>query len=147
MSFNSQDTEEEERLYCSAPQNEEDIIWPGSDTEQSAEDLERKRRRYEWHAERFLRGQLPVIQSASLKGPFAQDVSVSCWSFFPPYQNLVGFSAKAILTSHIVGQSLEVSSTEKSAQLVAAGFERYVIYQSKCDETSCRSRDGTFEAK
>lgn len=73
MSFNSYDTEEEERLYCSAPLNEEDIVWAGSDTEQSAEEMERKRLRYECHAKRYLQGYMPVLQSASLKGSFQKD--------------------------------------------------------------------------
>jgi hypothetical protein len=73
MSFNSCDTEEEERPYCSAPQNEEDIIWAGSDAEQSAEERTSKRLRYEHHAQRYIRGHIPVLHSASLTGPFGKD--------------------------------------------------------------------------
>jgi hypothetical protein len=70
ISFDSDNGEDEERLYCSAPQAPEDIIWAGSDTEQSADEIERKRLRYEYHAQRCLRGQLPILLSANLKGSF-----------------------------------------------------------------------------
>lgn len=61
--------DDNEPLYCSAPQNPEDIIWAGSDTEQTPKEIHAKRRRYEEHARRYLRGQLPVLQSARLRGP------------------------------------------------------------------------------
>lgn len=61
--------EDYEPLYCSAPQNSEDIILAGSDTEQTPEEVHEKRLRYEAHAQRYLRGQLPVLQSARLRGP------------------------------------------------------------------------------
>ena len=59
----------DEPLYSSAPQNPEDIIWAGSDTEQTPKEIHAKRRRYEEHARRYLRGQLPVLQSTRLRGP------------------------------------------------------------------------------
>jgi len=78
----SHDNEEDEPLYCSAPQNAENIIWEGSDTEQSPEEIAKKRLRYEYHAERYLRGHLPVLQSASLRGPLGEDW-VNPWRYQP----------------------------------------------------------------
>ncbi|KAF4624666.1 hypothetical protein G7Y89_g13502 [Cudoniella acicularis] len=60
-------------IYCSPAHGPEDIICEGSDTEQSAEDVRKKRLRYENQARRCARGQLPIILSAGLRGPFDRD--------------------------------------------------------------------------
>jgi hypothetical protein len=62
--------QEDEPFYCSPAYTEEDVICSGSDAEETAEEIAQKRARYEHHARRYLRGYLPVLQSASLRGPF-----------------------------------------------------------------------------
>ncbi|PSS22232.1 hypothetical protein M430DRAFT_57582 [Amorphotheca resinae ATCC 22711] len=79
---NPSDPEDEEPLYCAAPQNPEDIIWEGSDTEQTPQEIYEKRLRYENYARRYLRGQLPVLQSASLRGPLDKEW-VNPWRYHP----------------------------------------------------------------
>lgn len=50
-----------------------DIVCPGSDTEDTPEELDRKRHRYEEIAQRCTKGYIPTILSASLKGPFSKE--------------------------------------------------------------------------
>jgi hypothetical protein len=80
--FDSYGTEDDEPLYCAAPQEPEDIIWPGSDIEQSQQEIDEKRLRYEKHAWRYLRGQPPVLQSASLRGPLDKNWT-NPWRYRP----------------------------------------------------------------
>lgn len=61
-----------EPLYYSAPHNPDDVVWAGSDTEQTPQEIQEKRLRYESHARRYLRGHLPVLQSARLRGPLGE---------------------------------------------------------------------------
>jgi hypothetical protein len=78
------DDGQEEELYSSAPQNPEDIIWAGSDTEETPEELRQKRRRYERSARSYLCGHRPVILSASLRGPLeAGSGWVNPWRYAP----------------------------------------------------------------
>jgi hypothetical protein len=65
--------EEEEQLYCSGPQDPEGVICDGSDAEHTAEEIAKKRRRYEEIGRRYLHGHRPLIQSASLRGPLSQE--------------------------------------------------------------------------
>jgi hypothetical protein len=71
--------QEDEPFYCSPAYAKEDVIWPGSDSEETAEETERKRLRYEHHAKRYLRGHLPVLQSAALRGPLSGWVNPWRW--------------------------------------------------------------------
>ena len=54
-------------------QDEEDIICEGSDAEQTPQEIEGKVLRYKQQARRCLDGKLPVLQSASLRGPLERD--------------------------------------------------------------------------
>lgn len=77
------DLEDEEiALYASAPHNVEDILCEGSDAEQSPDEIDRKRLRYEHHARRYLQGRMPIIQSASLRGPLGAGW-VNPWRYRP----------------------------------------------------------------
>ncbi|RAL67022.1 hypothetical protein DID88_007802 [Monilinia fructigena] len=71
LSFDSDN--DDEPLYFTPTHEPEDLICEGSDTEANAKAIIRKRQRYEKCAERVLRGQLPIIQSAQLRGPFYKD--------------------------------------------------------------------------
>lgn len=83
-SYSMRNEEQKEQLYCSGPQNPEDVICEGSDTEQTAEEIAKKRRRYEEVARRYLCGRRPQIQSASLRGPFNQESGwVNPWRYRP----------------------------------------------------------------
>lgn len=72
----------EEPLYRSAPQNPKDIVCEGSDAEQTPAEIERKRGRYEYHAQRIREGKMPMIQSASLRGPL-EEGWVNPWRYRP----------------------------------------------------------------
>lgn len=50
-----------------------DIVCLGSDAEETPEERQLKRERYEMEAQRIARGRLPVLQSARLQGPFSKD--------------------------------------------------------------------------
>jgi hypothetical protein len=67
----STEEQEDEPFYCSPDCAEEDVIWPGSDSEETAEENEQRRLRYEHHARRYMQGHLPVLQSAALRGPLS----------------------------------------------------------------------------
>ena len=69
----SHDRDYDESLYTSAPQDPEDIIWAGSDSEQTPQEIYKKRLRYEKHARRYLQGHLPVLHSATLRGPLNKE--------------------------------------------------------------------------
>ncbi|KAI9650769.1 hypothetical protein NHQ30_000799 [Ciborinia camelliae] len=64
---------DDEPIYFTPTYEPEDLICEGSDTEANPRVIIEKRRRYEQCAERLLRGQLPVIESARLRGPFHKD--------------------------------------------------------------------------
>ncbi|PVH84165.1 hypothetical protein DL98DRAFT_569162 [Cadophora sp. DSE1049] len=68
-SYISED-QDEEPYHCSPAYDEQDIVCLGSDSEETAEEIARKRQRYEAEAQRCIKGKLPILQSASLKGPF-----------------------------------------------------------------------------
>lgn len=63
----------EEALHFSPFVPPEDIICEGSDAEQSPKTIEQKHRRYEYYASLYMRGKLPIIQSASLRGPLDKE--------------------------------------------------------------------------
>jgi hypothetical protein len=81
ISRNSGDADYE-GLYISAPQQPEDILCEGSDTECSPQEVERKRLRYEYNARRYLQGHAPILQSASLRGPLG-DGWINPWRYRP----------------------------------------------------------------
>ena len=64
--------EQEEQLYCAAPQDSDKLICEGSDAEQTALEIRKKRWRYEETGRRFLSGHRHIIQSAILHGPLSQ---------------------------------------------------------------------------
>ena len=68
-SFISED-QDEEPYHCSPAYEEQDIVCLGSDSEETAEETARKHQRYEAEAQRCRKGKLPILQPASLKGPF-----------------------------------------------------------------------------
>ncbi|RFU35106.1 hypothetical protein B7463_g1260, partial [Scytalidium lignicola] len=65
--------EADEPLHCSAFVKPEDIICEGSDAEQSPKTIKEKHQRYEYYASLYLQGKLPIIQSASLRGPLDKE--------------------------------------------------------------------------
>lgn len=73
LSSNSDNDNDDEPIYFTPTHEPEDLICEGSDAEANAKAIIRKRQRYEKCAERVLRGQLPIIQSAQLRGPFNKD--------------------------------------------------------------------------
>lgn len=73
MSGRSFTSDDDEPLYFTPTYKPEDLICEGSDTEANPRAIVEKQRRYEQCAERVLRGQLPIIQSAALRGPFYKD--------------------------------------------------------------------------
>ena len=76
--------EQKEQIYCSPPQDLEDIVCDGSDAEQTAEQIIAKRRRYEEIGRKYLSGSRPLIQSASLRGPLDRESGwVNPWRFLP----------------------------------------------------------------
>ncbi|ESZ95659.1 hypothetical protein SBOR_3960 [Sclerotinia borealis F-4128] len=64
---------DDEPIYFTPTYKSEDLICEGSDTEANPRAIIEKRRRYEQCAERVLRGQLPIIETARLRGPFYKD--------------------------------------------------------------------------
>ena len=78
----STEEEEDEPFYGSPACADRDVIWPGSDSEQTLEEIEQKRSRYEYHARRYLRGYQPVLQSATLRGPLSGWINP--WRWVPP---------------------------------------------------------------
>ncbi|KAH7346552.1 hypothetical protein BKA65DRAFT_279266 [Rhexocercosporidium sp. MPI-PUGE-AT-0058] len=76
------DDQDEEPYHCTPAYDEEDIVCLGSDTEEAAEEIAKKHRRYEVEAQRCNKGQLPILQSASLKGPF-ETGWVNPWRYRP----------------------------------------------------------------
>jgi hypothetical protein len=83
-SWNSRSSDHDEPFYCSPVCLPEDIICAGSDTEETPEETQRKHLRYEQQSQRFMRGHLPVLQSASLRGPFSKETGwVNPWRYRP----------------------------------------------------------------
>jgi hypothetical protein len=60
---------EDEPYHCSPTFTSDDIVCLGSDTEETPEETQKKRIRYENQAQRCTAGHLPVLLSASLRGP------------------------------------------------------------------------------
>ncbi|PBP25648.1 protamine P1, partial [Diplocarpon rosae] len=70
-SYDSEDMNDE--LYYSAPAfDPADVLCSGSDSEETPEQVAKKRVRYEEAAQRVVAGHLPKLLSASLKGPFSK---------------------------------------------------------------------------
>lgn len=73
MSDRSSTSDDDEPIYFTPACKPEDLICEGSDTEANPKAIIEKRQRYEQCAERVLRGQLPIIESARLRGPLYKD--------------------------------------------------------------------------
>ncbi len=62
-----------EPYHCTPTYDPSDIICPGSDAEETPEETRKKRQRYEDMAKRYEKGERPMIQSASLRGPLSEE--------------------------------------------------------------------------
>src|SRR6266536_4305085 len=60
---------DDEPYHYSPACTPEDIIWLGSDAEETPEETQKKRTRYEEQAQRCAAGHLPILMSANLRGP------------------------------------------------------------------------------
>lgn len=80
-SYNTDDRDDEP-YRCSPAYGEDDIVCLGSDSEETAEEVAQKHQRYEAEAQRCSKGQLPILQSACLKGPF-ETGWVNPWRYRP----------------------------------------------------------------
>jgi hypothetical protein len=60
-------------FHCSPAIAPEDVICGGSDTEETEDEILRKRLRYEDQARRCMNGHLPVLQSTNLRGPLTKE--------------------------------------------------------------------------
>ncbi|TGO39651.1 hypothetical protein BHYA_0050g00370 [Botrytis hyacinthi] len=67
--------DDDEPFYFTPAYKPEDLICEGSDSEANPRAIIKKRRQYEQCAERVDRGQLPIIQSAQLRGPLNEWVN------------------------------------------------------------------------
>jgi hypothetical protein len=75
----------EEPFYHSSDYSPDDMVYEGSDNELTDEELRIKRLRYEDHAQKYMRGCLPVLQSARLRGPLEDRSEWSNpWRYHPP---------------------------------------------------------------
>lgn len=66
------DEDEEEPYYCSPACGPDDILCPGSDAEDTPDQLRKRRLRYEAAAQTIAGGRMPTVLSATLKGPFSK---------------------------------------------------------------------------
>ncbi|TEY86434.1 hypothetical protein BOTCAL_0008g00080 [Botryotinia calthae] len=66
---------DDEPFYFTPAYKPEDLICEGSDSEANPRAVSKKRQQYEQCAERVDRGQLPIIQSAQLRGPLNEWVN------------------------------------------------------------------------
>ncbi|KAF7950353.1 hypothetical protein EAE96_007640 [Botrytis aclada] len=66
---------DDEPFYSTPAYKPEDLICEGSDSEANPRAIIKKRQQYEQCAERVDRGQLPIIQSAQLRGPLNEWVN------------------------------------------------------------------------
>lgn len=73
----------------------EDIICLGSDTEQSPKEIEAKHLRYKKQSQRCLRGKIPILQSASLCGPFNGDW-INPWRYQPASTIQIGKAEETV---------------------------------------------------
>jgi hypothetical protein len=74
----------DDSYHCTPVYGPSDIIYPGSDTEETPKETEAKRRRYEDAAKRYMEGERPRIISATLKGPFDGNSGwVNPWRYRP----------------------------------------------------------------
>ncbi|KAG9229939.1 hypothetical protein BJ875DRAFT_173626 [Amylocarpus encephaloides] len=77
--------QKDDHFHHSPSHDQADVVCEGSDNEQTEGEIQRKRSRYEQHAQRYMRGFMPNIQSARLRGPFAQsDGWSNPWQHQPP---------------------------------------------------------------
>ncbi|EPE31892.1 hypothetical protein GLAREA_11974 [Glarea lozoyensis ATCC 20868] len=75
----------EEPFYHASSYSPDDMVYEGSDTELTDDELRIKRLRYEDHAQKYMRGCLPVLQSARLRGPLEDRSEWSHpWRYHPP---------------------------------------------------------------
>jgi hypothetical protein len=79
----------EEPFYHSSAYSPDDMVCEGSDSELTDEELRLKRLRYEDHAQKYMRGCLPILQSARLRGPLEDRSEWSNpWRYHPPYRRI-----------------------------------------------------------
>lgn len=84
-SFQQFNAENQAALHFSPACAPEDIICSGSDTEESDGRIRQKRLRYEEQARRCIHGRLPVLQSASLRGPLDRKSGwINPWRYRKP---------------------------------------------------------------
>jgi len=69
VTAHSDNYDDDEPLWFSPLHNPKDVLCAGSDSEDSPAEIAAKRKRYEECGQRYMRGQMLVLQSASLKGP------------------------------------------------------------------------------
>jgi hypothetical protein len=80
----SSNNADEELFYYSAPCRPEDVIFAGSDADETQEEITKNRLRYEYHARRYKRGYLPLLRSASLRGPLTRESGwINPWRYRP----------------------------------------------------------------
>ncbi|KAI6714939.1 hypothetical protein JHW43_002593 [Diplocarpon mali] len=70
-SYHSEDMDDE-LYYCAPAFDPADVLCHGSDSEETPEQIAKKRMRYEKAALRIAAGHVPTLLSASLKGPFSK---------------------------------------------------------------------------
>jgi hypothetical protein len=74
----------EEPFYHGSAYSPDNMVCEGSDNELTDEELREKRLRYEDHAQKYMRGCLPILQSARLRGPLEDRSEWSNpWRFQP----------------------------------------------------------------
>ncbi|RDW66107.1 hypothetical protein BP6252_09742 [Coleophoma cylindrospora] len=76
----------DEPVYFSAPYAPEDIFCEGSDAEDGPAMTREKRARYEEAAYEVLRGDIPIILSAALKGPTGGSRWANPWRYRPAHR-------------------------------------------------------------
>lgn len=81
--------QKEESFYHSSQYSPDDMVCEGSDDDLTDEELRVKRLRYEDHAQKYMRGCMPVLQSAKLRGPLEDRREWSNpWRFHPPARRI-----------------------------------------------------------
>lgn len=83
-SSNYSDALDDQPYHFTPAVNPEDVVCPGSDAEETPDEIEQKRQRYEKAAQRCTKGQIPTILSARLKGPFSKESGwINPWRYRP----------------------------------------------------------------
>ncbi|KAH8816227.1 hypothetical protein F5884DRAFT_852675 [Xylogone sp. PMI_703] len=121
--------EADEPLHYSAFVGPGDIICEGSDAEQSPETIRRKHRRYERYASLYLEGKLPIIQSASLRGPLDKESGwINPWQS-QPKRNIRG--KEGMKRKNDTQSSLGMTSFNSSTRLNSSRSDGFQTASSK----------------